>query len=71
MDRESAQNWLNRYVHAWLTYDPGEIAALFSEDVTYRYHPYDEPDVGREAVVAGWLERVSRMTLPPANPRHL
>ena len=21
----------------------------------YRYHPYDEPDVGREAVVAGWL----------------
>ena len=24
-------------------------------DVAYRYHPYDEPIVGREAVVASWL----------------
>ena len=55
MDLESAQNWLNRYVNAWLSYDPDDVAALFSEDVTYRYHPYDEPDVGREAIVAGWL----------------
>ena len=44
MDLESAQTWLNRYVDAWLSYDPAEIAALFSEDVAYRYHPYDEPD---------------------------
>ena len=55
MDLESAQTWLNRYVDAWLSYEPAEIAALFSEDVAYRYHPHDEPDVGREAVVAGWL----------------
>ena len=55
MDHESAQTWLNRYVDAWLSYDPAEIAALFSEDVAYRYHPYDEPIVGRDAVVASWL----------------
>jgi hypothetical protein len=55
MDLESAQSWLNRYVDAWLSYDPDEIAGLFSEDVTYRYHPYDEPTVGRAAVVASWL----------------
>jgi ketosteroid isomerase-like protein len=55
MDRESAQNWLNRYIDAWLSYDPDEVAALFSENVVYRYHPYDEPIVGREAVVASWL----------------
>ena len=55
MDHESAQAWLDRYVEAWLSYDPGAIAALFSEDVAYRYHPYDEPVVGREAVVASWL----------------
>ncbi|GAA4702901.1 nuclear transport factor 2 family protein [Nocardioides conyzicola] len=36
-------------------YDPTEIGALFSDDVVYRYHPYDEPIVGREAVVASWL----------------
>jgi len=55
MDVEGAQSWLNRYVAAWLTYDPDKVAALFSEDVAYRYHPYDDPIVGRDAVVASWL----------------
>ena len=40
---------------AWLSYDAKDIAALFSADVAYRYHPSDEPITGREAVVASWL----------------
>ena len=55
MDLESAQSWLDRYVEAWLPYDPDDVAALFSEDVTYRYHPYDEAIVGREAIVDSWF----------------
>jgi ketosteroid isomerase-like protein len=55
MDHARAQDWLNRYVAAWRTYDPDGIAALFSDDISYRYHPYDVPIVGREAVVASWL----------------
>jgi hypothetical protein len=55
MDHAAAQDWLDRYVEAWLTYDPALIGALFSEDVAYRYHPYDDPIVGRDAVVASWL----------------
>lgn len=55
MDRETAQDWLDRYVAAWMSYDPDDISGLFSEDVAYRYHPYDEPIVGRDAVVASWL----------------
>lgn len=55
MDHEAAQDWLNRYVAAWLTYEPDEVAALFSDDISYRYHPYDVPIVGKEAVVASWL----------------
>lgn len=55
MDRRGAQQWLNRYVTAWLTYEPEAIGALFTDDVAYRYHPADEPVVGREAVVAAWL----------------
>jgi len=55
MDHDSAQQWLDRYVAAWLTYDRAATEALFSEDVSYRYHPYDEPISGREAVVASWL----------------
>lgn len=55
MDHASAQAWLDRYVSAWLSYDPDEIAGLFSEDIAYRYHPHGDPVVGRDAVVASWL----------------
>lgn len=55
MNRADAQAWLDRYVAAWLSYDANDIAALFTEDVVYRYHPYDDPLVGQEAVVASWL----------------
>ena len=51
----AAQDWLDRYVTAWLTYEADLIGDLFSEDVAYRYHPYDEPVTGRDAVVASWL----------------
>ena len=55
MNRDSAQAWLDSYVAAWLSYDESDIRALFAEEIAYRYHPYDEPIVGREAVVASWL----------------
>jgi SnoaL-like domain len=55
MERTDAQRWLDAYVEAWRTYDRGRIEALFSEDVEYRYHPYDEPIRGRDAVVESWL----------------
>jgi hypothetical protein len=55
MDHAAAQDWLDRYIAAWLSYEPDAISALFSEDVMYRYHPYDNPILGRDAVVASWL----------------
>ena len=55
MDPQAAQDWLNRYVDAWLSYDRNDISALFADDVAYRYHPYDEPITGRDEVVASWL----------------
>ena len=55
MDHAAAQDWLDRYVAAWESYDPDAIADLFSEDVAYRYYPHGEPVVGRDAVVASWL----------------
>jgi hypothetical protein len=47
--------WLDSYVAAWLSYAADDIRALFTEDIAYRYHPGDNPIVGREAVVASWL----------------
>jgi ketosteroid isomerase-like protein len=55
MDKETVNRWLAAYVEAWKTYERDRIAALFAEDVTYRYHPYDEPIEGRQAVVESWL----------------
>jgi SnoaL-like domain len=55
MTHAEVQAWLDRYVKAWLSYDPGEIEALFAEEVEYRFQPYDEPIAGRAAVVEAWL----------------
>jgi ketosteroid isomerase-like protein len=55
MTREDVDRWLNAYVEAWKSYDRDQIEALFAEDISYRYHPEDEPLVGRKAVVESWL----------------
>jgi ketosteroid isomerase-like protein len=55
MDKAEVDRWLDAYVNAWKSYDPDEIGALFADDVTYRYHPYDQPLEGRDAVVESWL----------------
>jgi ketosteroid isomerase-like protein len=55
MERADVDRWLADYVEAWQTYDRDRIGALFSDDAEYRYHPYDEPVRGREAIVAAWL----------------
>ncbi len=59
MDRSAVQDWLDRYVEAWKSYDPDQIASLFAENATYRYHPYDPDDEvtrGRDAIVRDWVE---------------
>jgi ketosteroid isomerase-like protein len=53
--REDVDRWLADYVAAWLSYDRAKIEALFAEDITYRYHPEDDPIEGRAAVVESWL----------------
>jgi len=59
IDAGQVQRWLDAYTDALLTYDPGAIGALFTDDAEYRWHPWDEGDAvarGREAIVAAWLE---------------
>jgi hypothetical protein len=54
--RDDVQSWLDRYVAAWRSYDRDAIGDLFAEDATYRYHPWDGPLTGRDAIVESWLE---------------
>ena len=56
MTRDDVQAWLGRYIAAWETYDEGAIGDLFTEDAAYRFHPSDEPIVGRRAIVASWVD---------------
>lgn len=63
IDTERAQRWLEAYAHAWVTYDPDKIGALFADDAEYRWHPWDHGDEvarGRAQIVAGWLENRDR-----------
>jgi ketosteroid isomerase-like protein len=55
VDKTEVDRWLRAYVDAWKSYDPDQIGELFAEDVKYRYHPYDDPVEGRDAVVRSWL----------------
>lgn len=59
MTHDEVQAWLDAYVTAWRTYDPEAISALFAENATYAYHPWDEGEElvqGRDAIVANWQE---------------
>jgi ketosteroid isomerase-like protein len=55
MKKADVDRWLEDYVAAWKSYDRDQIRALFSDDVEYRYHPYDEPIRGADAIVESWL----------------
>jgi hypothetical protein len=56
MDKAGFQDWLDRYVAAWKSYNPDDIAELFSDDIVYKYHPLDEGTIGRDEVVKDWVD---------------
>ena len=55
MTRDDVARWLDRYSAAWRSYDRDEIRALFSADAEYRYHPWDDPVRGADAIADDWL----------------
>ena len=59
MTKTDLQAWLDRYIEAWRTSSETAIEELFTEDATYRFHPYDQGDkvvVGRDRIIAAWLD---------------
>jgi ketosteroid isomerase-like protein len=50
-------SWVEGYRKAWLSNEPADIRALFTDDATYSGVPNDEmPWRGADGIVAGWLE---------------
>lgn len=57
MTHADVQDWLDRYIAAWRANERAPIEALFTEDIVYRYRPYESHphDEGIDAVVEAWL----------------
>jgi ketosteroid isomerase-like protein len=49
--------WVRNYRVAWESNDPDDIANLFAEDAAYFTEPYAKPWLGRDTIVAEWIER--------------
>jgi hypothetical protein len=57
MDRATLDAWMEGYLRAWRSNDPGDIGALFTEDARYYTAPFREPWSGRQAIAQGWIDR--------------
>jgi hypothetical protein len=56
VEKSAVIDWLDAYVKAWESYSPEAIGALFTDDATYSYYPFEEPVRGRKAIVESWLK---------------
>jgi uncharacterized protein (TIGR02246 family) len=56
VDRSAVQAWLDRYIRAWENNDAEQIAALFAEDATYSFGPFQDDVKGRDSIVRSWLQ---------------
>jgi uncharacterized protein (TIGR02246 family) len=54
---DEVTTWVEAYRKAWISNDPDDVAALFTDDAVYEFRPHDpEPWRGRDAIASGWLE---------------
>ena len=54
MNEKTLNNWLKTLGEAWVTRNPEMIGSICAEDVKYYEHTFEEPRLGRDAVVAEW-----------------
>jgi SnoaL-like domain len=60
--------WVEGYVAAWRAEDPERVERLFTEDARYRRSPYEESEVGHDAIKAFWLEDAGEVFTAVAEP---
>ncbi len=48
--------WVDRYERAWRDGDMRAVERLFTDDARYRASPYEESEIGHEAIKAFWLD---------------
>jgi hypothetical protein len=55
-DETTVTAWITGYEKAWDSNEPDDIRALFTEDGRYLTAPFEEPRVGHDAIVKGWVD---------------
>jgi ketosteroid isomerase-like protein len=55
-DRAAVSRWLAEYEAAWRTPGTERLASIFSDDITYRQSPYEDPVIGLHRVQRLWDE---------------
>jgi ketosteroid isomerase-like protein len=56
MNADEVMRWVAEYERAWRDRDLAAVERLFTEDAHYRPSPYEESEVGHEAIKAFWLD---------------
>ena len=56
MKEKDLDRWVEKYRKAWESNDPKDIAALWTEDAAWYRRPDEAPVLGRDAIVAAWLD---------------
>lgn len=55
MNKKDFAKWLDGYIKAWKSNNAQDIAKLFTEDAYYSTGPFDEPWIGQQAIIDGWV----------------
>jgi ketosteroid isomerase-like protein len=55
-DRAAVSRWLAEYEAAWRAPGTERLASIFTDDVTYRQSPYEDPVIGLDQVRRMWDE---------------
>ncbi len=56
MTRADVMRWVAGYEQAWRDGDLEAVERLFTEDARYRPSPYDDSEVGHDAIKGFWLD---------------
>ena len=56
VDTASVMAWVRRYEDAWRAGDLAAVEGLFTEEAHYRPSPYDDSEVGHDAIKAFWRD---------------
>ena len=68
MTRADVMRWVVGYEQAWRDGDLEAVETLFTEEARYRPSPYDESEVGQDAIKAFWLDDEGEVFTVEAEP---